>query len=78
MLLADEVERAAEAGGVAGREQVFGCRGVGLARPAHRLGHREIDLDHPVIRRGLAVAAASRGGGGGEERLDLVHGDLRW
>src|SRR6267143_2237099 len=40
--LADEVERAAEAGGVAGGEEVFGRRGARLARAAHLLRHREI------------------------------------
>ena len=36
VLLADKIERAAEAGGVTGREQMFGGRGAGLSRSAHR------------------------------------------
>src|SRR5207247_9320885 len=38
--LADEVERAAEAGGIAGREEVLGRRSAGLPRAAHFLRHR--------------------------------------
>lgn len=35
-LTSDEIDRAAEASGVAGRKQMLGRSGVGLARPAHR------------------------------------------
>src|SRR5437867_9049502 len=74
--LADEVERAAEAGGVAGGEEVLGRRSARLARAAHFLRHREIGLHHAVARLGVAVAPAGGGRGCGEERLDLVHAGL--
>src|SRR6266852_1949646 len=77
LALADEVERAAEAGGVAGGEEVLGRRRAGLARPAHLLGHREIGLHHAVARLGVAVAPAGGGRRCGEEGLDRVHAGLR-
>src|SRR5437660_2198154 len=75
--LADEVERAAEAGGVAGGEKVLGRRGARLARAAHLLRHREIGFHHAVARLGVAVAPAGGGRGCGKEGLDLVHAGLR-
>src|SRR6185437_8000012 len=66
LLLGDEIDVAAEAGGVARGEEMLGRRGVGLARPAHRLRHREIGRDHAVARLGMTVAPARRGGGRGE------------
>src|SRR3984957_9229329 len=51
VLLGDEVERAAEAGGVAGGEQVLGRPGVRLAGPAHLLRHRQIEVTIPSSER---------------------------
>src|SRR5436190_18248101 len=74
--LADEVERAAEAGSVAGGEQMFGRRGAGLPRAAHLLRHREVGLHHAVARLGVAVAPAGCGRRCGKEGLDRVHAGL--
>src|SRR5882762_7511900 len=71
--LADEVERAAEAGRVAGGEEVLWRRSARLARAAHLLRHREIGLYHAVARLGVAVAPAGGGRGRGKEGLDRVH-----
>src|SRR3954470_11961212 len=78
LLLGDEVERAAEARRIAGREQMLGCGRAGLARAAHHLRHRQLDLDRAVRGLGMAVAPADGGRGGGEQRLDLVHGRISW
>src|SRR5579862_7680119 len=48
VLLADEIERAAKARRIAGGKEMLGRRRVGLARPAHRLWHREIGGDDMV------------------------------
>src|SRR5262249_12216861 len=75
LLLADEIQRAAEAGGVTGREQVLG-RGLARdTRPAELLRHREIRSYDAVAGFGMAVAAADSGCGRRVERLDLVHRD---
>src|SRR5260370_12879034 len=73
LLLGDEIERAAETGGVAGGEEMLGRGGAGLARTAHRLRHRQIGLDRPVAGLAMAIATTQGGRGRGEERLDLVH-----
>jgi len=78
LALGDEIERAAEARGVAGGEQMLRGRGSRLARPAHFLRHREIGLHDAVARFGVPVAAAGGGRGGGEKRLDLVHRCSPW
>src|SRR4051794_13543065 len=48
VLLGDEVERAAEAGGVTGRKKIFRSGRVGLARSAHRLRNGEVGAHEPV------------------------------
>src|SRR5882672_3756779 len=73
-LLGDEVERAAEAGGIAGGEEMLGRRSARLARAAELLRHREVGLDEAVAGLRVAVAAAARGSGGGEEGFDPIHG----
>src|SRR5258706_380299 len=73
VLLRDVVERAAEARGITGREEVLGRRRVGPAGPAHLLRHRQIRLDDAVARFGMAVAAPDGGRGRGVERLNGVH-----
>src|SRR6266404_8151826 len=75
LLLADEIERAAEAGSVAGGEQVLGRRLARHAGPAELLRHREVRLDDAVAGFGMSVAAADSGRGRRVERLDLVHRD---
>ena len=57
VLLADEIQRAAEAGGIARREQVLRRRRPRLARPAHRLGDRQVGADDAVggLRCGRCV-----------------------
>src|SRR5207248_10813357 len=70
LLLGDIIERAAEASGVAGREQMLRRGGAGLARTAHLLGHGKIRSDRMVARLRVAVAAACGGRGGGEQRFD--------
>src|SRR5689334_892159 len=77
VLLADEIERAAEARRVARGEQVLGRRRAGLARAAHFLGHREAGLHRAVARLGVAVSPAGGGRRRGEKGLDRVHSDLR-
>src|SRR5262245_63741217 len=47
LLFRHEIEGPAEAGGVAGGEQVLRRGGPRLARPTHRLRHREVGLHHP-------------------------------
>src|SRR4029079_5525220 len=74
LLLRDEVERAAEAGGVARGEQVLRRGGPRLARAAHLLRHREVGPDEAVARLRVAVAPADGGGLDREQGLDLVHG----
>src|SRR5882724_10398398 len=48
LLLGDEIERAAEAGRVAGGEQVLGRCRSGLAWPAHFLRYRKVGLYQTV------------------------------
>ena len=48
VLFRDEVEGAAEAGGVARREQVLGRRCSGLAGAAHLLRHRQVGLHRAI------------------------------
>src|SRR5689334_10221149 len=57
LLHRDIVERAAEAGGVAHREQMLRRRRVGSARTAHGLGNRETDRDGMI--RGFPVTIAA-------------------
>src|SRR6185437_6916336 len=73
VLFADEVERAAEAGGIAGGKQVLRRCGAGLAGSAHRLRHRKGGAHRAVGGLGMAVASADRGGAGSEKRLDRIH-----
>src|SRR3989442_426751 len=72
-----EAERAAEAGRVAGWEEVLGRRGARLAGAAHLLRHGEIAFPHAVAGLGVAVAPAGGGRGCGKEGLDFVHAGLR-
>ena len=75
VLLADEVERAAKARGIAGGEQMLGRRRARLAGSAHCFRHRKIGVNQGRFGLGMSVAAADRGRGGGEKRLDRVHDD---
>src|SRR5271163_657999 len=72
VLLGDEVERAAEAGGVAGGEQMLGRCRARLAGAAHLLRNRQVDVDHAIVGAGMAVAAASRGSVSDVKRLDRI------
>ena len=75
VVLGDEVERAAETGGVAGREQMLGRCRAGLAGTAHLLANGQVDADASVGRLAMAVAPAGVGGGRRDERLDLRNHD---
>jgi hypothetical protein len=65
-----EFAGAAEAGGVAGSEQILGCRRARLARPAHRLGYRQLHVHQSVIRARTTVSSAHRSGMGCIEHVD--------
>src|SRR5262249_40351617 len=73
MLLADEIERSAETGGVAGGEKMFGRCRAGLAGTAHCFRHRQVRAHPAGARLGVAVATSRRRRGSGKERLDGVH-----
>jgi uracil-DNA glycosylase family protein len=66
LLLGDEVERAAEASGVSGGEQMLGRGGARPARPAHGLRYGQIGLDRAVACLGVPVAPTGCRGRGGE------------
>src|SRR5262249_28646961 len=68
----DMRDGAAEAGRVAGREELLGV-GAGRARAAQALGHREGEVERAVVALGAAVAPARGGGLRGVE--DLLGGD---
>src|SRR2546421_2131418 len=72
-LLADEIERAAEAGGVAGGKEMLRRRLARLAGAAELLRHRQIRFNDAVAGFRMTIAAADSGCGRGVERLDLVH-----
>src|SRR5262249_60019730 len=74
LLFADEIDRPAEAGRIAGGEQMLGRRGARLAGAAHLLGDGQVGADDAVARLRVAVASALCGRGRGIEWLDLVHG----
>src|SRR5690349_7155560 len=73
LLLGHIIERAAEAGRVAGGEQMLWGRGTRLARPAHFLGYGQVRPYEAVARLSVSVPAADRSRGRGEEGFDLVH-----
>src|SRR5262249_60292939 len=77
VLLAGEIDRAAETGGIAGGKKMLGRRRARFAGAAHLLRHRQVGADDAVARLRVAVASALGGRGRGVERLDLVHGGLR-
>src|SRR5258708_36353485 len=78
-LLRHEVERAAEAGGIAGGKQMLRRRGARPAGTAHLLGHREVGLDEAVAGLGTAATAADGGRGYGIVRFGFyqrVHPEM--
>src|SRR5438105_1755284 len=72
-LFRHEIERTAEAGGIArGEEMLRRCK-PRLAGATQLPGYREVRLDDSIAGLRMAVAPANGGCGCGKERLDLVH-----
>ena len=74
VLLADIVERTAEAGGITRREEMFRGRGARLAWPAHSPRNGQVSLYRSIADLRVSVTSAGRSCGNGEERFDLIHG----
>ncbi|KAG0923734.1 hypothetical protein G6F32_014165 [Rhizopus arrhizus] len=78
-LAGHELQRAQEAGRIAGREQLLrvGARAAGAAQLARG---RQLDVQHVVGLDGTAFAAAGGGGLGGVQNLFDGHRDapVRW
>ena len=74
LLLRDEVDRPAEAGGVTRGEKMFRRGRSRLTRTAHLLRYGEVGLDETVARLSAPVAPANGGRVCGKKRLYLIHG----